>query len=324
MLIRLLILLFFCSLNVQHAMAHDSPFNHKHYEHLPVVQSFKYQNSQEIITHAENNPNEFWGHANLKRAITVIEQSDNIDLDKALKDQISEGYSNELITHLLVREGANVNQMTEYSKIGSKEIKTKSLFDIIYKSEDLYYLFLDNGLDIRAIDKTDKPFLFSQMQYIVSMYERNPMFPYEKDINDVRLRIASAIVKGADVNAKGNDFHATALMQLVAHAMNDLYGFGYEEIVIIAKLLVDYGADINITNDDGYTAWDIFRCYTDRYELQADSKYQEPHKKAIILFQKHLKPARTRPLSELKCRENVHKLHNVKYLKDRDYINVKY
>lgn len=333
-------------------MAHDINNNHIHFDsgsNDSIIQIEDDENEdyieQEIIAQAENNPKKFWGNSvlRLRTAIIAIQGSDNIDFDEALRYQIGASYYGEaegsfrsffdsndrgLITHLLVRKGANVNQITEYSEIGSEEIKSKSLFDIIYKVEDLYFLFLDHGLDIKAIDNTDRPFLFAQMPYIVSMYEAHPAFPYHKDISDVSLRIATAIEKGANVNAKGNDFHSTALMQLSGYAMDDFYDFGYEGIIDITKLLLASGADINITNDDGYTAWDIFRCYLDRYESQADSKYYEPHQKAVTLFERLVKPAQTRPLAELKCRENVHKFNRIKNLENPNYIpdniNVRY
>lgn len=292
MSIRFFTLLFLCVLNVPLLMAHDSHINH---EHDGYGSYYQYKNKQEIIAHAQEIPSEFFRHASFEEIIIATQGSDKIDYDAALKHRvINRHITSDKVIPFLVRKGADVNQIILPN-------------DVLRYDDELYLLLLDYGLDIIGIDRLFRPSFVSQIYKM--MYRDGGGKPL--------LRAYLTMEKWkVDMNNKSDDFYATPLMQLLYMVMDDeksqsvkYKSFSNGKVIRITKIFLSHGADINITNNDGYTAWDIYLCYLDRY-----NGFSYPP------FEKLIKPKQTRPFSELKCRENKDKF----YHNDKSNITAQY
>ena len=287
--IFLLILL----LSVQPAWGHFYPYigEHRHYY---------YDNNDEVIAHAQNDPVEFWKYANLEEAKLIAESSVNIDYDKALSGRLihyyhKNDYSNteyaiqgDKVLPWLVKQGANVNQIVRFNNYGQE--MDDHLIELVELSTELFLLFLDR-LDDVNMTYLDGDSLLAGQFHLSGLNEE-----------EIYKRVKALLDKGADINKTITKYIVgTPLMHAVYAGTKqkfypDYFYKDYNHSIEMIKLLLDYGADIHITNSNGHTAWDMFRCLSDRYIFE--------HRKGIKQLEELIKPANIRPLAALNCRKN--------------------
>ena len=154
------------------------------------------------------------------------------------------------VTKILLEAGADVN-------LKSRDDESTALIRAAERRKpEVVTILLEAGAEINARDKYGKTALFA----VLNGYEYNQ---YEENIPVIKLLLNA----GADVNIKGCDTYGredrTPLTLAVKHdnpspdfkEFHAQYGTIFADITPeVVKLLLEYGADINLCDGDGFTA----------------------------------------------------------------------
>ncbi|KLI31924.1 ankyrin repeat domain-containing protein, partial [Brachyspira hyodysenteriae] len=148
------------------------------------------------------------------------------------------------IFNLLIKYGADVN---------TKDNDGASLLDTAYTTElalnrEMFKVLVENGFDLESRIKGGE-------YYSPADYDYTPLMiaALRNDYDMVKFLVE----KGADVNAKTHSEHSSVETPLLLSLDNEHPDYRYyyykNENSSAAEFLINNGADINVTNEDGET-----------------------------------------------------------------------
>ncbi|WP_347292251.1 ankyrin repeat domain-containing protein, partial [uncultured Brachyspira sp.] len=144
------------------------------------------------------------------------------------------------IFNLLIKYGADVNTKDNY---GGSLLNTAYSFSGLPPNREMFKLLVENGFDLESrIDGGE---------HSPDDYDYTPLM-IAAAINDYDM-VKFLVEKGADVNAKTHFEYSSVVTPLLLSLDYEHIESRYDENSSVAEYLINNGADINVTNEDGET-----------------------------------------------------------------------
>ncbi|ADG70335.1 ankyrin repeat domain-containing protein [Brachyspira murdochii] len=162
----------------------------------------------------------------------------NIRYDHYGKEEMLENAKK--IFNLLIKYGADVNTKDNY---GASLLNAAYSLEGLTPNREMFKVLVENGFDLESRIKAGEDY--------PAGYDYTPLMiaALRNDYDMVKFLVE----KGADVNAKTHSEYRSVVTPLLLSLDYEHIESRYDENSSVAEYLINNGADINVTNEDGET-----------------------------------------------------------------------